>query len=77
MFGCKGSGQSLVPTEAKYGVKLDPDSLSFLTGAKLGSDLVATFAYKYDETKRTLNPFSAGVYFGKMVTFSAMKMVVM
>ena len=77
VWGCKGTEKSLVSTESKYGVKLDPDSLSFLTGAELGSGLVATFGYKYDASKRTLNPSSAGVYLSKMATFPAMDAVVM
>ena len=75
-MGCKGTKTSLVPTETKYGVKLDPDTLSFLKGAQLASGLTATFAFKYDETKRTLNPFSVGVYLSEMMTFEAMKTVV-
>ena len=51
-WGCKGTKTSLVPTETKYGVKLDPDTLSFLTSAQLASGLTATFPFKYDETKR-------------------------
>ena len=71
IFGYKGSGKSLTLADTKYAVKMDEESVTFLNAAKKSSGLVATFAFKFNDKKKALDPFSAGVYLRKMLNVSA------